>query len=94
MAQEPRRLKAVALRYKAGEDAAPRIAAKGQGSVADKILQMAKQHDIPIREDRNLLQMLTTLDLDQEIPPSVYRAVAEILAFLYRLSNRSNESAK
>jgi flagellar biosynthesis protein len=94
MGQEPRRLKAVALRYKAGEDAAPRIAAKGQGSVADKILHMAKQHDIPIREDRNLLQMLTTLDLDQEIPPSVYRAVAEILAFLYRLSNRSNESAK
>jgi flagellar biosynthesis protein len=93
MALEQRRLKAVALRYKAGEDAAPRIAAKGQGITADKILQLAKQHNIPIREDRNLLQMLSTLDLDQEIPPSVYRAVAEILAFLYRLSNRPQESA-
>lgn len=93
MAQQERRLKAVALRYKLGEDAVPKVAAKGQGLVADKILQMAKQHNIPIREDRNLLQMLSTLDLDQEIPSSVYRAVAEILAFLYRLSNRSHESA-
>ena len=85
MADERQR-KAVALRYKADEDAAPRIAAKGQGLVADQILKLAKQHNIPIREDRNLLQMLSTLDIDQEIPPSVYRAVAEILAFIYRLS--------
>jgi type III secretion system FlhB-like substrate exporter len=60
MAQEERRRKAVALRYKADEDAAPRIAAKGQGLVADQILKLAKQHNIPIREDRNLLQMLST----------------------------------
>jgi flagellar biosynthesis protein len=85
MANERRR-KAVALRYKADEDAAPRIAAKGQGLVADQILKLAKQYNIPIREDRNLLQMLSTLDIDQEIPPTVYKAVAEILAFIYRLS--------
>jgi len=77
---------AVALRYKPGEDEAPRVTAKGDGFVAEKIIALARQHGVPIREDRNLVQVLARLDLDQEIPPHVYRAVAEILAFVYRLS--------
>ena len=84
---------AVALRYKPGEGDAPRVTAKGQGNVAEKIIALARQHGVPIREDRNLVQVLARLDLEQEIPPHVYRAVAEILAFVYRLSlERRGES--
>jgi flagellar biosynthesis protein len=79
-------LQAVALRYKPGEDEAPRLTAKGRGAVAEKIIELARRHGVPIRQDRNLVQVLARLDLEQEIPPSVYRAVAEILAFVYRLS--------
>jgi len=77
---------AVALRYQPGEDEAPRVTAKGRGHVAEKIIELARQHGVPIRQDGNLVQVLSRLDLEEEIPPSVYRAVAEILAFVYRLS--------
>jgi flagellar biosynthesis protein len=79
---------AVALRYEPKKDRAPKIVSKGRGSLADKILELAREHKIPIREDKNLIQILSRLDLNQEIPPEVYKAVAEILAFIYRLSNR------
>ena len=79
---------AVALRYKLGEDRAPKVAAKGKGYLAEKILEMAREHKVPIREDKNLIQILSHLELEQEIPPDVYRAVAEILSFIYRLSTR------
>jgi flagellar biosynthesis protein len=84
--EKPRPRQAVALRYKPGEDEAPRLTAKGQGHVAERIIELARQHGVPIRQDRNLVQVLARLDLEQEIPPNVYRAVAEILAFVYRLS--------
>jgi flagellar biosynthesis protein len=79
---------AVALRYEPNKDRAPKIAGKGRGLLADKILELARQHKIPIRQDKNLIQILSRLDLNQEVPPEVYKAVAEILAFIYRLSNR------
>ncbi|MDH3444619.1 MAG: EscU/YscU/HrcU family type III secretion system export apparatus switch protein [Deltaproteobacteria bacterium] len=79
---------AVALRYAPTKDRAPKIAGKGQGHLAERILELARQHNIPIRQDKNLLQILSRLDLNQEVPPEVYKAVAEILAFIYRLSNR------
>jgi flagellar biosynthesis protein len=82
------RQQAVALRYKPENDRAPKLVAKGQGYLAEKILELARQHHIPVREDKNLLQILSRLDLNQEIPAEVYKAVAEILAFIYRLSNR------
>jgi len=82
------RRQAVALRYKPENDRAPKLVAKGQGYLAEKILELARQHHIPVREDKNLLQILSRLDLNQEIPAEVYKAVAEILAFIYRLSNR------
>lgn len=89
MEKEPREPRqAVALRYRPKEDDAPKLVAKGRGYVAEKILELARQYNIPVREDKNLLQVLSRLDLDQEIPPEVYRVVAEILAFIYRLSNR------
>ena len=79
---------AVALRYNRQEDRAPKVAAKGRGYLAEKILELARAHNIPVREDKNLVQILSRLDLNQEIPPEVYRAVAEILAFIYRLSKQ------
>ena len=82
------RQQAVALRYKPEKDRAPKLVAKGQGYLAEKILELAQQHDIPVREDKNLLLFVSRLDLNQEIPAEVYKAVAEILAFIYRLSNR------
>jgi flagellar biosynthesis protein len=79
---------AVALRYEPKREQAPRVVAKGRGYLADKILELAREHNIPVRQDKNLLQILSRLDLNDEIPPEVYKAVAEILAFIYRLSNR------
>jgi flagellar biosynthesis protein len=82
--QRPRR-KAVALRYQPPADSAPVVTAKGEGFLAEKILELARAHYIPIREDRVLVQALSLLDVDKQIPPQAYQAVAEILAFLYRL---------
>lgn len=81
-----RNRQAAALRYAQGKDAAPRLMAKGKGAVADRILEIARRNGIPIREDRELVQVLASLDLYQEIPPELYKAVAEILVFLYSLN--------
>jgi flagellar biosynthesis protein len=90
MNQELKR-QAVALRYEPKKEAAPRLVAKGDGYLAEKILELARLYDIPIRQDKKLLQILSRLDLEEEIPPEVYKAVTEILAFIYRLSNRPME---
>jgi flagellar biosynthesis protein len=82
----PRRV--VALRYDPGRDRAPKVAGKGQGAIAERILEVARQHNIPVRQDKDLLQILAQLDLHREVPSQVYKAVAEILAFVYRLTNR------
>ena len=86
--KSPDSRQAVALRYNRQEDHAPKVAAKGRGYLAEKILELARAHNIPVREDKNLVQILSRLDLNQEVPPEVYRAVAEILAFIYRLSKQ------
>jgi flagellar biosynthesis protein len=82
--------KAAALKYNAQADSAPRVKAKGVGAVAEKIIQIARDHNVPIREDPDLVALLVQLDLEQEIPPELYKIVAEILAFVYSLegSNR------
>ena len=82
------RQQAVALRYAPKKDHAPKLVAKGRGYLAEKILDLARQYNIPVRQDKNLLQILSRLDLNEEIPAEVYKTVAEILAFIYRLSNR------
>jgi flagellar biosynthesis protein len=79
------RSQAVALRYRVGKDQAPTVTAKGTGHVADKILELARKHYIPVRQDKALVQVLSALDLNEPIPPHVYAVVAEILAFIYRL---------
>jgi len=67
------------------------VKAKGMGNVAEKIIQLAQEHNIPIKEDPDLVELLVQLDLDQEIPPELYKIVAEILAFVYTL-DRSRQS--
>lgn len=89
--QGTRKLQAVALRYRQGEDHAPKVTAKGSGHVADKIVELARKHYIPVRQDKALVQVLSVLDLNEAIPPHVYKVVAEILAFVYRLGRESSK---
>ena len=83
-----KRKKAAALRYIPKKDSAPKVMAQGSGILAEKILQLAKEHNIPIKEDLYLVEVLSTLDLYQEIPPELYRAVAEILVFVYKMTDK------
>ena len=78
--------RAAALKYRPDRDSAPRITAKGSGLVAKKIIDLARRNGIPIKEDPALIQVLSKLDLNQEIPPAIYLVVAEILAFVYSLN--------
>ena len=80
--------KAVALKYDQEKDNAPRVVAKGRGEIAEKIIAIAKAHNLPLYEDKNLIQILEALELEAEIPPELYRAVAEVLAFIYRLNGK------
>jgi flagellar biosynthesis protein len=80
-----KRRKAVALRYKSGEDPAPRVVAKGKGEVAARIIELARESGIPVREDTDLVELLSAMELYQEIPLELYRAVAEVLVFLHGL---------
>ncbi len=86
--RKPPRPAAVAMRYDAGNDSAPRVVAKGQGEVAERILAIAAEHGIPLHEDKDLLRLLLVLDLDVEIPPHMYKALAEVLAHVYRVNAR------
>ena len=80
--------KAVALKYEPLKDNAPKITAKGNGLIAEKILELAMENGIPIKEDPDLVGALAQLDFHEEIPPQFYRAIAEILAFTYRLNSK------
>lgn len=82
--------KAVALKYDSKNDRAPRVIAKGRGNIAEKIIDVARQNNVPLYEDQNLIQILEALELESEIPPELYRAVAEVLAFIYRLNGTYN----
>lgn len=80
--------KAVALRYQPSRDQAPVVSAKGQGLLAQKIIAMAQEHGVPIKEDPDLVEILARLEVDQEIPAELYLVVAEILAFVYKANDR------
>lgn len=77
---------AVALRYDGKH--APTVIAKGSGEIARQILDIAEKHNIPLREDPELLALLARLDLGQEIPQNLYLAVAQVIAFAYYLSGK------
>ena len=80
--------KAVALGYNRSQDNAPKVLATGSGEVAKNIINLAKSHDIPIKEDADLVEVLSKVDLNEEVPPNLYKAVAEIFSFLYQMTNK------
>ena len=80
---------AVALHYDGKE--APRVTAKGTGKLAEEIIALAKEHGIPLHEDPMLINLLAKLDLGEEIPPPLYLAIAEIIAFAYILTGKVPE---
>lgn len=82
---DPKR-SAVALAYKE-TDAAPRVVAKGRGLIADEIIAKAREHGVFVHESPELVGLLMQIDLDDRIPPQLYAAIAEILAWLYSLEN-------
>ena len=86
------RQQAVALAYAEG-DAAPRVVAKGRGAIAEQIITRAQAHDVFVHESRELVALLMQVDLDSQVPPALYQAVAEILAWLYRLERQAGEAA-
>ncbi|MFQ5487469.1 MAG: EscU/YscU/HrcU family type III secretion system export apparatus switch protein [Gammaproteobacteria bacterium] len=77
---------AVTLHYDG--DNAPQVSAKGAGSLAEQILSLAREHDIPLHEDEQLVEVLAQLELGDEIPETLYQVVAEIIAFVYVLQGR------
>ena len=83
---DPSKKKAAAIKYAAGKDQAPRVTAKGRGEIARRIIAVARKNNVPVLEDQNLVEVLEALDMDTEIPAELYRAVAEVLVFVYRLN--------
>jgi len=86
MKQKLRKNSAVSLKYRPESDSAPRVTAKGKGKIADQIIKIAKEHDIYIHEDPDLIEILSQLDINDKIPPDLYLVVAELLAFVYSLN--------
>jgi flagellar biosynthesis protein len=82
------RTRAVALTYDAGSMPAPTVSAVGQGEIAERIMALAKEHGVPIREDPDLVTLLAQFDVSEIIPPELYAVVAEVLAFVYRLKGK------
>ncbi len=77
---------AIALNYD-GENA-PRLTAKGQEELARRIVELAREHDVPLHQDPQLAALLSQIPLGEEIPEALYRAVAEVIAFAYMLSGK------
>lgn len=78
---------AIALHY--DEKTAPRVTAKGEGFIAEQIISIAKKHGIPLQKNEELTALLSEVNLSEEIPPKLYLAVAQLLAFLYYLNSDS-----
>lgn len=83
--------KAAALKYDIDSDSAPKVVAKGKGETATNIIKLARDNNIPIKKDEDLVELLSKIDIDKEIPGSMYKAVAEIFSFIYDLSNKNKE---
>ena len=85
---------AISLKYSGGSNHAPKVTAKGQGWVAEKIISMAEQQNIPIKKDKDLVALLEKIDVGREIPESLYKLVAELLAWVYQLNNEYSKNRK
>ena len=84
--------KAAALRYDRDRESAPRLVAKGSGFVAERIIEVARANGITVYEDKQLIELLSRIELYQVIPVELYQIIAEVLAFVYRMNNKALES--
>lgn len=80
--------KAVALRYDASKEDSPRVIATGKGSAAENIIKIAELHNLPIQKDEDLVELLSKVEIDKEIPEKLYIAVAEVFRFLYNITRK------
>ena len=94
MKQKRARNSAVSLKYNGSSNHAPRVTAKGQGWVAEKIIAMAQERNIPIKEDKDLVELLGKIDVGKEIPEPLYKLVAELLAWVYQLNKEYPKNRK
>ncbi len=78
--------KAVALRYDNDSENAPKVVAKGKGILAKRIIELANKNNVPIREDSDLLELLSAVEINEEISPDLYKVIAEVLAMIYRVN--------
>ena len=80
--------KAAALRYNKDKEKAPRVVAKGEGESAKNIIKIAELHNLPIRKDEDLIELLSKVELDKEVPEALYKAVAEVFSFIYKTTKK------
>ncbi|HEX5710308.1 MAG TPA: EscU/YscU/HrcU family type III secretion system export apparatus switch protein [Sulfuricurvum sp.] len=80
--------KAVALRYDTNKENAPKVIAKGKGESAEAIIKIAQLHNLPIRQDEDLVELLSKVEIDKEIPENLYIAVAEVFKFIYSITHK------
>ncbi len=78
--------KAVALRYDSKKENSPRVLAKGEGHTARNIIKIANEHNLPIKKDEDLIELLSKVELNKEVPENLYKAVAEVFSFIYRIT--------
>ncbi|AFL67415.1 FlhB-like flagellar biosynthesis protein [Sulfurospirillum barnesii] len=83
----PKTQKAVALKYDKEKQGAPKVVASGKGEVANNIIKLAREHDIFIKKDADLVELLSKIEINKEIPPMLYKAVAEVFSFIYKITN-------
>jgi flagellar biosynthesis protein len=81
--------KAVALRYDTEKESAPRVVASGKGASAENIIKVAELHNLPIHRDEDLVELLSKVEIDREIPEKLYVAVVEVFSFIYKITNKT-----
>jgi flagellar biosynthesis protein len=81
--------KAAALRYDTKKENAPRMVAKGDGKVADNIIKIAELNNLPIKKDEDLIELLSKVELDKEVPEALYKVVAELFSFVYKVTRKT-----
>jgi len=84
-------LKAAALKYDKTKASAPKVVAKGKGESAQKIISLARENNLPIRQDEDLVELLSKVELDKEVPENLYKAVAEVFVFVYKMTNKNSD---
>jgi flagellar biosynthesis protein len=81
--------KATALRYDKDKESAPRVLAKGDGKTAENIIKIAQLHNLPIKKDEDLVELLSKVELDKEVPEALYKVVAELFSFVYKVTRKT-----